>query len=163
MVDDLIDEGMSEEDAVARVGPIDKITNEILHATPLFELVRRKVKPKKRLLGWQIALIAAGSPIWISLIIVAFSIVFSLFVTMWSAVVSLWVALLSFALGAAAGSLGGLALMFTDSALSGLMICGAGIALAGLSIFMFYVCRMSTKGAAVLSKNAILGIKKLFV
>lgn len=163
MIDDLIDDGASEDEAVARVGPISKIVDETLHAIPIFELVKRKVKKAPRIPGWGIALIAIGSPIWIALAASAFSIALSLLVTMWSVALSLWAAFLSFCAGAVVGILGGIVVLFTDTPLAGLMALGAGIALAGFSIFMFYACKSATKGAAVLSKMAFLAIKKVFI
>ena len=163
MIDDLVDDGASEEEAVAKVGPVSKIIDETLHAIPLLELVKRKVKSSSRLPGWAIALIIIGSPIWISLAAAAFSIALSLFVTLWSVALSLWAVFLSFCAGAVVGILGGIVVLFTDTPLAGLMALGAGIALAGFSIFMFYACKSATKGAAVLSKMAFLAIKKAFV
>ena len=163
MIDDFIDEGISEEAAVEKVGPIDRIVNEVLGDTPLFELLKRKVKPKRRLEGWEIALIAITSPIWLSMAISAVSVIISLFVTMWSVIVSLWAVLLACGASAAAGVLGGILVSFTKTPLLGVMLIGAGITLAGLSILVFYLCNLATKGAAVLSKSVFLGIKKLFL
>jgi uncharacterized membrane protein len=163
MIDDLVEDGMCEEDAISKVGPINRITDEILSDIPLFDLVKRRVQPKRRLRGWELGLIIGLSPIWLALIISVFALAFSLVVAMWSAVLSLWVALLSFAIGAIAGTLGGIAMMFTNLGIAGFMTCGAGIALAGLAILMFYVCKAVTKGVAVLTKTAVLGIKKLLI
>ena len=163
MIDDLIDDGLSETDAVAKVGPIGKIIDESIKAIPIFELVKRKAKKSPRIPGWGIALIAIGAPIWISLIASAFAIALSLLVTLWSVVLSLWAVLLSFGIGALVGVIVGVALLFTDAPLVGLMLMGVGIALAGLSIFMLYACKSATKGAAVLSRSAFLAIKRAFI
>ena len=163
MIDDLIDEGTPEDKAVAKVGPIKKIIDETIQTIPIFELVKRKVKKSPHIPAWGIALIAIGLPIWIALAASAFAIFISLLATMWSVVISLWAVLLSFGVGAIAGLLGGIALIFTDAPLVGLMAVGAGFALSGLSIFMFYACKFVTKGAAVLSKMAFLAIKKAFI
>ena len=163
MIDDLIDNGASEEDAVKQVGPIGKITNEILSELPLFELFKNKVKPRRGLRGWELGLIIGLSPIWVSLLISAFAVAISLAATLWSIVASLWLALLSFALGSVAGTLGGIVMMFVNDSGVGLMTCGAGIALAGLTVFTFYACKFVTKGAAVLTKAAVLGIKRFLI
>ena len=73
MIDDRMDEGMSEHDAVADVGSPEEIAEEIISEFPLKKFVKEKIRPKRRLKGWEIALIAVGSPIWISLPINFFS------------------------------------------------------------------------------------------
>ena len=40
---------------------------------------------------------------------------------------------------------------------------GAGLFLAGLSVFLFFGCVAATKGLARLTKKILLGIKKRFV
>ena len=40
---------------------------------------------------------------------------------------------------------------------------GAGLVLAGLSIFFFFGCKASTKGTVWLTKRIALGIKNLFI
>ena len=163
MIDDLVDDGISEEEAIEKVGPVDKIAREALGAIPLFELVKRKVKPKRSLRGWEIGLICASSLIWVPLVISLFAVAIALFVSVWSIVISLWAALLTSGASALAGLFCGVLFIFTESQLSGFVLCGASITVAGLSILLFYGCKLATKGTAVLTKMAILGIKRLFV
>ena len=63
MIDDRIDEGKSEEEAVAEVGGVDKVVEDIAADTPLTTLVKEKVKPKRSLRVWEIILIAVGIPL----------------------------------------------------------------------------------------------------
>ena len=46
MIDDRMEDGLSEEDAVASVGSIDEIVTEIVAEFPITKLVKSKVKPK---------------------------------------------------------------------------------------------------------------------
>lgn len=163
MIDDLIDEGMSEEEAVERVGPVDRIVSETLGTIPLFELVKRKIKKKTGIPAWGIALLIIFSPILFTLAVSVLAMAVSLFATMWCTVLTLWAVLLSFSVGAIAGALGGLALILFGSWHVGLAAFGAGVTLAGLTIFMFYVCKMATKGVAALTKMSVIGIKKMFI
>ena len=163
MIDDLIDEGMSEEEAVERVGPVDRIVSETLGTIPLFDLVKRKIKARTGIPAWGIALLIIFSPILFTLAVSVLAIAVSLFATMWCTVLTLWAVLLSFSVGAIAGSLGGLALILFGSWHVGLAAFGAGVTLAGLTIFMFYVCKMATKGVAALTKMSVIGIKKMFI
>ena len=40
---------------------------------------------------------------------------------------------------------------------------GAGIFLAGASVFTFFGCTGATKGASILTKKIVIGIKKCFL
>ena len=50
-IDDRMADGKSEEEAVADLGSIDWIVNEIAKDVPLTKLVRERVKPKRSLRG----------------------------------------------------------------------------------------------------------------
>ena len=58
MIDDKIEDGLSEEEAVAQIGSIDEIVSQIIAETPLTTLVKEKMKPKKGLKAWEIVLLA---------------------------------------------------------------------------------------------------------
>ena len=90
MIDDRIEEGLSEPEAVSAIGTVDDIITQILADTTITKLVKEKVKPKRTPKAWEIVLLVLGSPIWLSLLIVAFAIVLSLYATLWSVVISLW-------------------------------------------------------------------------
>ncbi|MBR4965050.1 MAG: DUF1700 domain-containing protein, partial [Lachnospiraceae bacterium] len=57
MIDDRVEDGMSEEDAVACLGSMDEIITQILSEVSLPKLVKEKVKPKRALAVWEIILI----------------------------------------------------------------------------------------------------------
>ena len=44
---------------------------------------------------FQIALLAIGSPIWLSLLIAVFAVVFSLYISVWAVIISIWSVFLS--------------------------------------------------------------------
>ena len=64
MIDDRVEEGLSEHEAVATVGTVDEVADQILAETPLGKLVKERIKPKRRLSTGEIALLAVGSPVW---------------------------------------------------------------------------------------------------
>ena len=78
MIDDRMEEGLSEEEAVAEIGPVDEIVQQIIADTPLTKIVKENVKPKRKLKTWEIVLLAVGSPIGVSRLIAAAAVVFSL-------------------------------------------------------------------------------------
>lgn len=90
MIDDRIEEGLSEEQAVGEIGDIDEIISQIVADIPLAVLVKEKVKPSRKLRVWEIVLLILGSPIWLSLGIAVFSVIIAVYAAIWSVIVSLW-------------------------------------------------------------------------
>ena len=97
MLDDLTEGGMTEREAVASLGSVDAIAEEILMDTPLPKLIKAKMKPKHRMRAWEIVLLAVGSPVWLPILIALFAVALSLYITLWAAVLSLYAADLAFA------------------------------------------------------------------
>ena len=163
-IDDRIEEGMTEQEAVAAIGAVDGIVEQILKEVPLSKLVKEKIKRKRRRLAtWEIVLLAVGSPIWASLLIAAFAIAISLYASVWSVVVSLW-AVFGALVGCAGGGIGAGILCFCfGNITAGLVFIAAALVCAGLSIFMFFGCKEATKGVLWLTKKGVLGIKNCFV
>lgn len=158
-IDDRMEEGMSEEEAVAAVGSVDEIVSQTVADIPLTKLVKEKIKPARTLKGWEIALIIIGFPLWFPLLIAAGAVVFSLYVVVWSLIISLW----AVELGAAVSALGAVAAgavhLFLGNTLPGLAMIGAGIFGAGLSVFLFFGCLAASKGILRLTKNAAVSVK----
>jgi len=163
MIDDRMEEGLSQEEAVAEIGSVKDIVSQIMSEIPLSRLVKEKVKPKLALRAWEIVLLALGSPIWISLLIAAIAIVFSVYVVLWSVIICLWAA----GLGIAGGSLGGIlsAVIFSiqGNFLQGAAVLGATLVCAGIFILWFFICQQTLKGILLLTKKLALGFKYLFV
>ena len=160
MIEDRIEEGLSEEKAVAAVGSVEEIAAQIASDISLSNIAKERIKPKRRLKAWEIVLLVLGAPIWLSLAIAAFAVILSLYVVVWSLIVSLWAVFGSFVACAFAGVACGFGFAFGGKALSGIALVGAGLVLAGLSIFTFYGCKAATEGTVLLTKKIVLGIKK---
>ena len=163
MLDDLTESGMTEADAVASLGSVEAIAEEILLNMPLPKLVKGKMKKRRRLTGTEITLLIVGFPIWLPLLISAFAIVFSVYVSLWAVVISLYATDLALA-GCALGSLVGAIMMFVGGQpASALLFLGAMLVLAGLSVLLFLGCNAAAKGACKLGKLTLRGIKACFV
>lgn len=163
MIEDRKEDGLSEEEAVEGIGSAEAIAKQIIDEIPLSKLVRERVKSQRRMRAWEIILLILGSPVWLSLLIAAFAVVFSVFVAIWAVIVSLWAADLAFAVCAVGGVAIGIFQICKGNVLPGVGAIGASVALAGLAILFFYGCKAITKGGAFLTKKTILGIKSLFI
>ena len=163
MIDDRIEEGTPEEEAVAALGSVDKVASQIVADIPLATLVKEKVRPKRKIKTWEIVLLALGSPIWLSLLVAAAVVILALCIVLWALVISLWAVFVSLAACALALIAVGIGLAFAGRGLTGLALAGAGSVCAGLSIFCFFGCLASSKGSVILVKKIGIWIKNRFV
>lgn len=163
MIDDRMEEGLTEDAAVSEIGTVNEVISQIVTETPLSKIVKEKVRPKRTLRVWEIVLLALGSPIWLSLLIAAFAVIFAVYVTAWSVIVALWASELALAASSIGSILSAVIFAFQVNGIVAIAVLGAGIAFAGLSIFLFFGCKETTKGILFLTKKMILGIKSLFI
>lgn len=163
MIDDRIEEGLSEEEAVAEIGTVDDIVAQILADTPLTRLVKEKVKPNRALKAWEIVLIVLGSPIWLSLLLAAAAVFLSVYIALWAVVLSLYAADFAIAVSALAGIVGAIVYYPTAGIAQAALVFGAALVCAGISIFLFLAFNIIAAGVVVLSKKILLGIKGLFI
>ena len=161
MIDDGMEDGLSEEEAVAKVGSVDEVASRILAELPL-PFAQKKSRPKRRMKTWEIVLLAVGSVVWFPLAIAALAVLFSLYAVLWSVIVSLWAGFVSLIGGAVGGLLGGGAIAIMGHPLSGGALVGAGLVCSGIAVLWFFGCKAATKGAAILTKGIFTGIKKCF-
>ena len=159
MIDDRIEEGVPEEQAVTELGGIDEVVSQILADYPLSRLVREKVRPKRRLRGRELALLILGSPLWLPLLIAAFAVAISLYISLWVVVISLWAVAISLPLCAMYGIVIAVLLAKQGDAAAGAAALGMSIFTAGLAILMILGCAALTKGVCKLTKRMFLGIK----
>lgn len=154
MIEDRVEEGLSEEEAVAAVGSLEDIVNQIQAEMPQIN----SAEGKRHLTAWEIVLLVLGFPLWFPLLVAAFAVLLSLYVSWWAVIVSLWAIFVSVVASAFALILCGIGFAFTGMVLSGIGVLGAGLACAGFSVFMCYGCKAATKGTLILTGKVARGI-----
>lgn len=159
MIDDRMEEGLSEEQAVASVGSVDEIADQI---TEEIRAAAEHAKKKRRLRAGEILLLVLGAPLWVSLLVAAFAMALSAYVSLWSVVISLWSVFVSLAAAVLGGLVSGVIFAIGGNLLKGVALLGVAILCLGLSIFLYYGCKAATKGMTALTKKAALGIKNRF-
>ncbi len=163
IIDDKIEDGLTEEDAIREIGSTEKIASQIISELSFTRLVKEKLKPSRRLSVLEIVLLLLTSPVWISLLISALAVILSLYVSSWSVIVSIWATFVSLIGAAFGGALSGVILMLWNNVPSGLALISASLVAAGLSIFLFYGCKAATRGFVLLTKSFLLWIKKSLI
>ena len=163
MIDDRMEDGLTEAEAVAEIGAVEEISAQIVAETPFPKLVKEKIRRKQGLRVWEIILLVLGSPIWLSLLIAVFAVIFSAYIVFWSLIISLWAVEVSFLVSAFASVIMGIVFAFKGNGAFGIALVSAGILLAGLSVFLFFGCREASRGILILTKKMALGSKSIFM
>lgn len=161
MIEDYIEEGMSEEEAIDRIGSPKEIAAQIVADISPAAPKTEDAKANKRLRASVIVLIILGSPIWLSLLIAVFSVVISLYVSIWAVVASLWATVFAIGCSSFGCIIGGVALAATGYGLSGVALFAAALICAGLTVHFLFICVAATKGTVLLTKWVFTLIKRL--
>lgn len=160
-IDDRMEEGLMEEEAVAALGSPEEIARSILAETPIPPAPVQQEQKQRRLRWWEIVLLVLGFPVWFSLLVAAASVVFSLWISLWSVVISLYataVALAASSIGCIVGSF-----FMIDTGLGSFLTAwGAALLCGGLAILLFMVSNLAAKGMVKLTKLTWNGLKNIF-
>lgn len=140
MIDDRIEEGIPEEEAVAGVGTVDGIVSQIFDERPAAASASAKSGSGGKI--GLILLLALGFPVWfpilLSLFVSVVSVAFSFFVSLWAVEFSL-----------AAGAVGGVGaffvLLFTGQIPTAFFTLGAALVAGGLATLLFFGAVAATK------------------
>ena len=165
LIADSVEDGMSEEEAVARLGSLEEIVANVVKDTPLSQIVQTRVQEKKAkgVSGWVIALLILGAPVWLPLLIAALVVLFALFIALWAVVIALWAVVAAVILAALAAMVGGVIELVRMHLAQGLVLLGGGLMCLGLCALAFLLMKLITVGTVKLCKWIWTGIKSLFV
>ena len=159
MIDDRVEDGLTEEEAVAGIGSVDEIVEQIMAETPLSKLVKEKVRKRRGLKAWEILLLVLGSPVWLPLLIAGFAICFSLYIVLWAVLISVWAVDLALAASVIVGLFTAAGCMIKGNHAGAAFMCGAAALCACLAILLFFGCVGLTKGLLRFTKKILIGIK----
>ena len=76
MIDDYIEEGLSEEDAINKIGDINEIVKSIN--------IEVNTENKKKYKVWELVLLIIGSPIWAPILLTVLIVVLAVNISLWS-------------------------------------------------------------------------------
>ena len=163
MIDDRVEDGLSEEAAVAEIGPVEEIAEQITAEIPLSKLVKEKVRRRRGRKLWESVLLLLGSPVWLPLLIAAFAVCLSLYIVLWALLLSVWAVDLSLALCAIAGLPAAVWYLFEGNFAGTGFLLGAAMLCAGLAILLFFGSLALTKGLLRFTKRLNLGVKAMMI
>jgi uncharacterized membrane protein len=152
MIDDRIEEGVLEEDAVNAIGSYNIIAEQILKDNGIVSPIKENNKNGDAL---KTTLIAVGSPIWVALMVVALAVAITVIVSAYAVLISLWACAVAFSISAVCGVIVGIITMVAHDFYLGITLLGADIALSGVAILFFIGCKYLTKGVIYLTNKLI--------
>lgn len=168
MIDDSIEDGMNEEEAVEALGDIEDIviniksenTDKTEKTTEIgYEAESTSVKPKKgRISKERLIAVIATFPFWIGIV----AGLFGVYIGLWGTFAGLCGAAIGFAVSAVGGLIVS-PVLFVSSVYTGLMLVGCCLMLGGLVLPFILALKMIAKGLIELFKLAIKGVKALLI
>mgnify|MGYP002769158207 FL=1 len=163
MIDDRVEDGLSEEEAVADMGSPDAAVEQILEDMPLTKLVKEKIKPKHELKAWEVVLIVLGSPVWIPLLITAAVLLLTLWIVAFALLISFYAVVLSFVAAGIGGLICAIPLFIANSPYTAVLMLGAALIGIGIAILFVVSVKPVTVGIFKVCKASVNGIKRMFV
>ncbi len=163
MIDDRIEDGMSEEEAVEAIGTVDDAVKEILESVPLTKIIKTKAKANGKLRAWEIVLLVLGSPIWVPLLIVFLVLLIIWYVVIWIFVIAFFAIDLALFVAGIAAFVAGFMGLFRTGIVYPLFAMGCGLILIGGSLMLSIPLVKLAKVTAKLAKIIVLWIKSWFV
>lgn len=163
MIADHIENGLSEEEAVAAMGSIDDAVSQILSEIPLKKIVREKTRPKKARRAWETVLLILGFPVWGSILIAICAVLFAVYAALWAMVVVLYAVDFALAASGVGCIAGGIIFLIAGGGPRSIVLFGAGFVLSGIAILFWFVSKYAAIGVIKLGKVFVLGIKRMFI
>ena len=163
MIDDRVESGMSEQEAVESLGSPEDAAKNILLEMPLGKLLKVKAKRTRRLSALEIVLLILGFPVWGSLLISAVAVVLSVYLSLWAVIISLYAATFALVVSALPCAAVGIWQMCAGNFASGLFVLGGSVAALGIGVLLFFVSHSAAKGVVLCGKLCIKVIKSMFV
>lgn len=161
MIDDMTEDGISQQEALDKLGSASAIAKGILEETPLPLLVKTKVKPKN---GWNVltvVLLILASPIWLPIACALFAVIIAVYAVIWSVVAAVFAVCLAFVLSGIALIASPFFMLPTGFMI--MMVIGGGLICIGIGIFTLLAGIAAAKGMAKLTVLFAKSIKSLFI
>lgn len=159
MIDDRMEDDLSEEEAVEALGSIEEIVQQILIDLPLPTLVKTKTAPKRRYQVWEIVLLVLGSPLWIPLLGALVLVLLSAAAVYWCVILALYAVDLSFAAVTISGIGGAVCLLLSQHPIHSLLLLGIGMIGLGAAILWFFICNKALSVAIGVMRQLLHRVK----
>lgn len=163
IIEDRMEEGMSEEEAVADLESLDDIVAGILSEKEEAQAFEAESGKTRRFPLWlTVLLLILGSPLWLPLLLTVVSVAATLYLCLWILLACVYLAAVALLLSGIAGFFA----VFSGAAVYGapaaIFLTGASLLCLGGGILLFFPAAKFAKGVITLTKVFALKGSKLF-
>ncbi len=162
-IDDRMEDGMSEAEAVAALGTPEEAARQILEELPLPTLVKARLKPRRTMRVWEIVLLVLGSPVWLPLVLTGLVLVLLVYLLLVLFLLVFYVLILSTACVCLAGIWTAFSQLLQGRLLPAFMCLGTGLAAGGLCLLMGLLAKKATLWDLALWRATGRWLKRLFI
>ena len=163
MIDDYMEEGLSEVEALEKIGSVEDIAKQITEEIPLTKIIIDKVKPKRKLSALEIILLIIGSPIWGAILISLFAVILSVYAGLWAGIITLWAVSICLPILAVACVVMGVITLISNGVTIALLYLSCTLVLIGLSLLFYLADKFITRGFAFVTGKTTKIIKTAFI
>jgi uncharacterized membrane protein len=161
-IDDRIEDGMSEEEAVASLESPEEAAQTILMNMPIPKLVKARVK-QRRMGAVEILLLVLGFPLWFPLLLTILILGLTAYLLVWTLVLVLAAVVLALGLSAVAGVIAAVYFIIKAGLPLFLLSLGAALVLTGLAVLFGFAAAGMGRLAVKLGKAMVRGLKSLLI
>ena len=159
-IDDRMEDGMAEEDAVAALGPINAIAAQIIAETPPIPKAIAKANTGSRTLN--IVLLVLCSPFWVPLTLVFACTLLAVYLAIWCVIVALWAVVAVLLLCAPLGFAFLAYCIATGFRLTGVYMFGCCLICSGLGLFAWFGVLAASKALVGVTHTFARWVRGLF-
>lgn len=145
MISERMEDGMTEEDAVAALGTVEELVSSSAFEKSVSLARRASLRPM------HIVLIIIGSPLWICLLAVLACLVLVFYVLVWALVLVCYAAFAAFAVASLACIAAGFVNLFLANPHYFFAYFGAGLLLVGFTLLLLLLANLYARAAVRLS------------
>lgn len=160
IIDDYIEDGISEQEAISKLEPMDVIVEKIMYDTPLPVLIKARAKPNWNALT--LLLLILGFPVWFPILASVCAVLFSVYVVIWSLFIALYCVIIAFAISGIAAIVT-CPMIFSVNIAGGLLSLGAGLVCIAISVMIFRPMVLASKELVKLTVFVARKIKSIFI
>lgn len=162
LIDDMVEDGMTECEAVERLGSVQEIYENILRDMPLPLLVKTRARPRGGWTALSVVLIILGFPIWFTLAVGLLIAIASLYIVIWALVFAAFAVVFAIVICAVVFAALFIKLLFSSVA-AAILALGCALAFAGVSIIAFIIAiacgKLIVRATAAIGR----GVKSIFI
>ena len=161
LIQDMVEEGKTEQEAINSFGGIDEVVRTIAGNTKMSSLVKERIRPKRQISAFEIILLIIGFPLWFPLLIVFSVLLLVGYFLLWI------LAFVTYAVefGLLSSGFGGLISFFISSSSNYMNSAYLGLSLLciGLGFMFIAICVGATKLNFKITKNILISIKNKLI